>query len=200
MSGINWRFPDLPSESGTGRVDFQARPYRHADRRAVGRRCRSGDRLKHQAAFSATDRDGNDIEHIADVKPVAGHGFLVQLDVQHWQSGRLFHLDVRSALNRTQYAGDLVGGISELLEVIAEYLDRDVTANAGDQLVETHLNGLCELIIVAGKLAHSLGDPVQKGRLGFGWIRPIGLRFEDDERIRHVWRHGICSHFRRARL
>ena len=46
-------------------------------------------------------------------------------------------------------------GRAELVDVVAEDLDRDVAAHAGDQLVEAHLDRLGELVVVAG---HALND------------------------------------------
>ncbi len=45
--------------------------------------------------------------------------------------------------------GNLIGRSGELLEILAKNLDRHVTADTGDQLVEAHLDRLAELEIIA---------------------------------------------------
>ena len=50
-----------------------------------------------------------------------------------------------------QDRGDLVGGLQHRLELVAEHLHGDVAADAGEQLVEAHLDRLGELVVVAGE-------------------------------------------------
>ncbi len=81
------------------------------------------------------------------------------------------------------------------VEVVAEDLDGDVAAHAGDQLVEAHLDRLRELVGVAGDGRQRLLDARDvrppSSRAGSGHS---GARLQDDERVRDVRRHRIGRH------
>jgi hypothetical protein len=55
-------------------------------------------------------------------------------------------------LRLAQHRRDLLGRPVHGGEVVAEHLDRDVAAHAGDQLVEAHLDGLGDLVGIAREL------------------------------------------------
>ena len=68
-------------------------------------------------------------------------------------------------------ASMLVADLGQHLDVVAEHLDGDVAAHAGDQLVEPHLDRLDELVVVAGISGSSslqLLDEVGLGPLRIG--------------------------------
>jgi hypothetical protein len=57
------------------------------------------------------------------------------------------------------------------VHVVTEDLDRHVAAHPGDQLVETHLDGLGELVVVAGtwpRRLHGFTSSSSRVRLGSG--------------------------------
>ena len=62
--------------------------------------------------------------------------------------------------------GDLAGSAQHRLELVAEHLDRDVAAHAGQQLVKPHLDGLSELVGVAGQLLDRILDLLDQRFLG----------------------------------
>ncbi len=87
-----------------------------------------------------------------------------------------------------------------MIQVITEHLDAQVGTHAGDQFVETHLDRLGEFVVVAGQffqcrfhVGHQIGfQPCR--------VRPFAARFQDHEIVRHVRRHRVGGHFRRADL
>ena len=88
---------------------------------------------------------------------------------EHRQTGGLFDLHISCSWNTLQHLSDLLGGLVHHIHVIAKHFHCDVTAYAGDQLVEAHLNGLSELIVVAGNLFNRLLH--RRNQIGFAAIR-----------------------------
>ena len=77
---------------------------------------------------------------------------------------------------------------SKDFESIAKDLDRQVATHACEQFIETHLNGLGELVIVAGQFTHCV-DLLDQGVLREVWIGPLFLWLEDNEGIGGIRRH-----------
>src|SRR4051812_18400190 len=67
-------------------------------------------------------------------------------DVEHRQARRLFDLHVGRATNVAKDASNPVSSAKHRFKFIAENLDGDVAPNPGQQLVEAHLDRLCELV------------------------------------------------------
>ena len=98
-----------------------------------------------------------------------------------------------------QNAGDPIRSRVHLAKVVAEHLDGDVPADARDQLVETHLDGLRDLVRVTRKGGETLFQALHQLFLGEAGVRPFRLRFQDDEGVRGVRRHRIRRDLGRAR-
>src|SRR3546814_8332161 len=62
---------------------------------------------------------------------------------------------------------------------------------AGDQLVESHLDGLGDLVGIAQNLREIAFDTADQLFLGELRIRPILARLEDDEHVGRVRRHRV---------
>ena len=92
---------------------------------------------------------------------------------QHGQAGHLFDPGIGGALHGFHNLKDVVSRCQQLIQVIAEHLDAEVGTHAGDQFVETHLDGLGELILVAGKHFHRFCHFRHQFILGFVGIRPL---------------------------
>ena len=92
------------------------------------------------------------------------------------------------------------------VELVAEHLDRDIAAHAGEQLVEAHLDRLREFVDdcrgAARRAASMRRDQLVLGQLRIG---PLLLRLQDDEGVGSIGRHRIgrrprpCRSWRRHR-
>ena len=100
--------------------------------------------LEHDAGLASADGRGDHVLHVGDAQAAARDLRPVDLDVEERQARRLLDPHVGGALDPAQDAGDLVRRAQHRVEVVAEDLDRDVAAHAGDQLVEAHLDRLRE--------------------------------------------------------
>ncbi|MBA7683166.1 hypothetical protein ES703_91524 [subsurface metagenome] len=156
--------------------------------------------FEHQAGALAPDRDLDDTLHIGDAQALSCQGLPVQFDREHGQSGDLLGLHVCSPLHALEHVLDLARHLQQRVQVVAEDLDPDVAANARYQLVETHLNRLGELIVVARHLRDDLFDLGDELRLGHRRIGPLRMGFEHDVGVGDVRRHRIGGHLRRADL
>src|SRR3546814_6857938 len=83
--------------------------------------------------------------------------------------------------------------------MFAVELDRNVAADARDQFVEPQLNGLADFVKLSELTASSLLDAFNHVSLGRA-CGPLVLRFQDDEAIGDVRRHGIGGDLGGARL
>ena len=93
---------------------------------------------------------------------------------------------------------DFAGGFVHHREIVAVDFHGDIGADAGDEFVETHLDGLRELVVVAGDFLRGGfhgGDEV-----GFGAERigPLRARFQHDVGVGDARGHGVGGHFGRA--
>ena len=82
------------------------------------------------------------VEHVAHRDAVAGAAVAVDADADHRQARRLLELHVGRAGDAGHDPRDLLALLAQRVEVVAEELDPHVGADAGDQLVEAHLDRL----------------------------------------------------------
>src|SRR5829696_191961 len=154
--------------------------------------------LEYQTGHASADGDADDILHVREAKTVAGNLGLVDLDLQKRQARHFFHLDAGRALNGLEDGGDLIGGAYHRRELVAEYLDCQILAHAGDQFVEAHLDWLGKTKLVARQLRclrFNLADQVILGEVG---VWPFVLGLYDDVGIGGAWWHRVRGQIRRA--
>ena len=125
----------------------------------------------------AAESRRNQVLDVGDGEPVAGEGLAVEVDREHGETGGLLHLHIGGAGDGGEDGLDFAGGLGHDREVVAVDFDRDIGADAGDEFVEAHLDGLGELVVVAGdglRGGFHGGDEV-----GFGALRvgPLVARF-----------------------
>ena len=108
--------------------------------------------LEHEAGVAAADGGPDHVLHRRQAEPAPGDLGLVDLDLQERQAGGLLDLDVSAPSTVRSTSAIRLRGRSIALEVVAEHLDREVLAHAGDQLVEAHLDRLGEVELLPGSL------------------------------------------------
>ena len=108
--------------------------------------------LEQLAGRLAADRDLDDVLHLADAEPVAGQRLTVELDGEDRQARDLLDLDVAGAPDAADRGLDLLRRALQDVEVVAEDLDADVAAHAGDQLVDAQLDRLGDFVGAAGNV------------------------------------------------
>src|SRR5262245_37316175 len=108
----------------------------------------------------AADGDLDDVLDVGGRQAVARQRAPVQPDRQHGQPADLLGLDVGGPGNLLNDALYATRHLQQRIEIVAEYLDADVAADARDQLVEAHLDWLGEFVIVARNFL----DPLFNGR------------------------------------
>ena len=112
----------------------------------------------------------------------------------------LLDTNIRGPFGLTKDCGDPVGGVVHGVEIVAEHLDRDVTAHARDQFVEPHLDRLADLESAAGNAFQYLLDLGHQFGLRQAAVRPLVSGFHDDEGVGDIGRHRISRQFGRAGL
>ena len=129
--------------------------------------------------------------HVAHVDAIAcehvtfgGHG-------KYGQARHLLDLDILGTGNRSDDFFHRAAAFEQLVQVVAEQLDRNVRTDACNQLVHPHLHRLGELIIVAGDFRDSLVQFSDKLLTRFARIRPVFAVFQHDKVIRNRRRHRI---------
>ena len=156
--------------------------------------------LEHLAGDDPADRGRHhllDVVH-ADAEPRKRGP--VGSDLEHRQAGDLLDRNVLGPLDAADHALDCVADFKQLVEIVAEHLDRHVRPDAGQQFVEPHLDRLGELVVIS----RDPGD----GRLHFrqqfvprlARVRPVLAILQHDEGVGDRWRHRIGGDLRRADL
>ena len=156
--------------------------------------------LEDLARGSPADRGSHGVLHVLRRNAQARHRVTIDANVEHGKTCRLLDFHVRGTLRLTQRRSDLLGRPVHLVEVVPEHLHRDVTAHAGDQLVEAHLDGLGDLVGIARDLRELTLDPADQLLLGKLRIRPILARLQDNEHVGCVRRHRVGRQLGGARL
>ena len=110
--------------------------------------------LEDEARFFSAQSGGNGVGNILDRQAVAGDGVTFKLQFERREAARLLDPQVGRALDPVDRGRDLGGQGFELIEIVAEQFDRDITANASDKLVEAHLDRLADFEAVADQRAH----------------------------------------------
>ena len=136
----------------------------------------------------------------ASADAIARQGGAVGLHREHRQPAHLLGLHVGRTGHGLHDRLHLVGDRQQRVEIVAEDLDAEIAAHAGDQLVEAHLDGLGELVVVARHLLDALLDRGDQIGLGAVRIRPFGARLQQDEGVGDVRRHRIGRDLGRADL
>ena len=110
--------------------------------------------LEHHAGFASADGGADHVLHRREAEAAPRDFRLVDRDLQHRQDRAICSTltSVAPSIAR-RMRGDLVGGPQQRLELVAEYLHRDVAAHACKQLIESHLDRLREFVGVAGQCA-----------------------------------------------
>ena len=136
--------------------------------------------------------------HVGDVESVARGGRAIDLDREGGKTAGLLDLDVGRPANAAEDAGDAPRVRRQHVEVVAEHLDGDVAAHAGDQLVEAVLDGLGELVDVAGQALELGLEVVNQLVLGLPGIGPFTARLQDDDHVARARRHRVVRDVRGA--
>src|SRR3546814_17968280 len=69
--------------------------------------------------------------------------------ISDWSSDVCSSDLIRGPLDPVHHLLDGLSNTEQFVEIVAEHLDRDIGADARKQLVEPHLDGLGELVVVA---------------------------------------------------
>ena len=129
--------------------------------------------------------------HIGDVEAEPGQREPIGQDLDERQARHLLGLRVLRSFDARDDGQHVRGDARELFQVVAIDPDRHVRSDAGDQLVEPHLDGLDELVAGTRHLLHSRVHLGHELCLGLARIGPLVARLHDDERVGHRGRHGI---------
>ncbi len=150
--------------------------------------------LEQDAGMMTAECGAHDALNFGHRQPVTRQPLAIRIDGEQRQSRHLFHLDVRCAIDAGQHRLDPAADGSELFEIITVDFHCHVRPNAGNELVEAHLDRLREFIVAAGNLGG--GDFQLVNQCGFGLlrIRPVAARLHDDEGVRDRRRHGIVGY------
>ena len=138
--------------------------------------------------------------YVRHVQSQSGERCPIRRDLQHRQTRDLFNADVLSPLDAADDGLQGLANLQQLAEIVAEYLDRDVGPNAGQKFVEPHLDGLCELVVVARHLGDRRLQLGNQGCAGLSGIGPVLPVLQKNEGVSNRWRHGIGRHLCRADL
>ncbi len=95
---------------------------------------------------TAADGDGDGVVDLGDSQTIPRKLFSSHVDAQHRRALDLFDLQVTDTADGAEYAGDALRSRENVIELVAEDLDGQVTAHAGEKLIEAHLDGLRELV------------------------------------------------------
>ncbi len=112
--------------------------------------------LEEARGLGSSNRGPNDILYIFHVQTMPRQLFAVGLHSQKWQARDLLDLHVGGSRNFAQQCGDPFGRFQQAVHVVAKHLHRHVRTNARDQLVESHLDGLGEFVVVTWKTGQTL--------------------------------------------
>src|SRR6267154_899729 len=106
--------------------------------------------LEDHACIASPDRSADQVLYCPQAQTPPCDLSFVHRDLEKRKAGCLFNTNIGGPVQAAQDRSDLVGGAQHRLKLIAEDFDRDIAAHAREQLVETHLDGLRELVIVPG--------------------------------------------------
>src|SRR5262245_60552132 len=112
--------------------------------------------FEHDTGVASTNGDTDNLLHRCQAEAAAGDLSLVSSNFESWQAAHLLDSNVGCAFNVPQNPRDLACSPQHQLKVIPKNLDGEITSHARQQLVETHLDGLGELISIAGQRRNSL--------------------------------------------
>ena len=121
----------------------------------------------------AASRNFNNLLHVGNIHPVAIKRITIRIDTQHRQTRDLLGLDVGSARNRDNHRFNFFTILQQCFEIIAIDLYGNVAAHSGYQLVETHLNRLRKLVIIARNFLNGFFYLIHQSDLRLVWIRPF---------------------------
>jgi hypothetical protein len=153
--------------------------------------------LEHDADLAPADRRHH-VEHVAGVDAVASDRAAIDADPQHRQAHGLLGLDVGGALHLRQHGHHLGRDALERRQVVAVDLERDVGADARDQLGHPELDRLrvAEVLrrqVALERLVELLDQLLAADCFGHG------ARLEHDEHVGDLDAHRDRSRSRRAR-
>jgi hypothetical protein len=195
----NSKRPTSPSatEPPCGRVGQR----RHVGAQPVGQQHDDGEApiaLEEQPRVAAANSSADHVLHVGEIEAAARNLALVDADLQERQPAHLLNFYVAGTLDIAQHAGNLVGGAQHRPEIFAEHLDREVLTDAGDQLVEAHLDRLREADLVARQLRGLCLDTRDQLVLGEAAIAPFLARLQNDVGVGGAGRHRIGGEVRCA--
>ncbi len=146
QSGVALRLaPRQGDRQLTDATDVAAQLFRHAHHKFEAPVA-----FEHLPRGDAAQRDLHYFLDVLNVQAVAGNGRAVDINGDHGHAGQLLDFDVRRAGHLAQFFCDLGGVLHECVQVVAVDFDGQVAADAGDEFVHAQLNGLAELVILAG--------------------------------------------------
>src|SRR6185295_14615821 len=92
----------------------------------------------------AADGDGDGVVDLGDAEAIPRKLFSSHVDAQHRRAFDLLDLQVTDTADGAEHAGDALRDREDVVELVAEDLDGQVSAHAGEKLIEAHLDGLRE--------------------------------------------------------
>jgi hypothetical protein len=110
---------------------------------------------------------------LRNAQAVARQLLTSHVDAENWGALDLLDLQVGGPADRAKDAGDSLRDGQNVLELVAEDFDGQVPTNAGEELVEAHLDGLRELVGVARNATDHLFDASAYVVLRIVGIRPL---------------------------
>src|SRR3546814_13236791 len=117
---------------------------------------------------------------------------LFRSDLQDRQASHLLDADIRGPLDPVHHLLDGLSNTEQFVEIVAEHLDRDIGADARKQLVEPHLDGLGELVVVARNGLRSRMHLSNQIRAGLARVGPVLPVLEHDEGVGDRGRHRLA--------
>ncbi len=148
--------------------------------------------LEHGADGRASQR-GDRVEHVGGLDAVAGQLIAADLDPQHRQAARGRVLDVVRSVDLRQHPLDLQRQPAQHLEVRPVDEHGHVALDAGDQLVDPHLDRLAEAELHARNvLGQELVDLLDQGVAGQARA-PLVLGFEHGPDVGLVHAHHVVG-------
>src|SRR5262245_4025647 len=112
--------------------------------------------FEHDTSIASTNSDTDNLLHCCQAEATAGDLSFVSRNFKSWQAAHLLDSDVCCAFNVPHNTRILGCSPQHRLKVISKNLDGEITPHARQQLVETHLDGLGELISIARQRRNSL--------------------------------------------
>src|SRR5262249_28405886 len=112
--------------------------------------------FKHDSGIFAANGSANELLNRREAEPAASDLRFIDINREDRQAGDLLDFDVSGTRHSAQNTRNLPGGPKHQVKIVAEYFDRNIAAHTGQKLIETHLDWLGKLIIVAWQLPYTM--------------------------------------------